>query len=102
MQQVKNSDFKESLTNLVWFVFFAKTYTITESKAQLSSLVQQVMETGEMVVIGKHGQPMVKLVPYEAEFNPSKRLGAFEGEIILSDDFDTWGSEEARALGIID
>jgi prevent-host-death family protein len=50
------------LTKLVWTYLDTKSYTITESKAQLSALVQQVMETGEMVVIGKHGRPMVKLM----------------------------------------
>lgn len=68
----------------------------------MSSLVQQVMESGQMVVIGKHGHPMVKLVPYQADLNPAQRLGAFEGQITLSDDFDTWGPEEAQALGLTD
>lgn len=79
-----------------------KTYTITESKAQLSSLVQQVMETGEMVVIGKHGQPMVKLTPYKADDPPGKRVGAFEGQVSYSDDYEEWGEEEARAFGRLD
>ncbi len=79
-----------------------KTYTITESKAQLSALVQQVLETGEAVVIGKHGQPMVKLMPYQAETAPKKRLGAFMGQVSISENFDAWSDEEARALGIVD
>jgi len=79
-----------------------KTYTITESKAQLSALVKQVMETGEMVVIGKQGEPMVKLTRYQPESKPPQRLGAFAGQIKLAEDFDEWGEEEARALGILD
>jgi prevent-host-death family protein len=79
-----------------------KTYTITESKAQLSSLVKQVMETGEMVIIGKHGQPMVKLSPYRPKPNAWQRLGAFKGQIKLSKDYDEWDDEESHALGIQD
>lgn len=89
-------------SGLVWSTLLMKTYTITESKAQLSSLVQQVMETGEMVVIGKHGQPMVKLTPYRLDPPSGKRVGAFEGQISYSDDYEEWGEEEARAFGMLD
>jgi len=77
-----------------------KTYTITESKTQLSALVQQVMETGEAVVIGRGGKPMVQLTPYMPS-KPGSPIGLFEGEIHLSDDFDSWGEDEQKALGMI-
>lgn len=83
----------------VWFDVRMKTYTITESKTRLSALVQQVMETGETVVIGRNGRPMVQLSPYKAPAS-GKRLGAFEGRIHVSEDFDAWEPEEAEALGL--
>ncbi len=76
-----------------------KTYTITESKAQLSALVQQVMETGEAVVIGRNGRPMVQLIPYQANTTVN-RIGGFAGRVQMSDDFDTWDTEESQALGL--
>ena len=73
-----------------------KTFTITEGKAQLSALVEQVSSTKKPIVIGRAGKPLVQLVPYEPG-NPSGRIGCFEGEIELADDFDEWGEEESEA-----
>lgn len=78
-----------------------KTYTITESKAQLSALVERVLKTGEPVVIGRSGQPMVQLVPF-TKVPGRKRLGAFAGRIQMSDDFDQWDEPEAKSLGLAD
>ena len=73
-----------------------KTFTITESKARWSALVEQVSSTKKPIVIGRAGKPLVQLVPYEPS-NPSGRIGCFEGEIELADDFDEWGEEEFEA-----
>ena len=78
-----------------------KTYTITESKAQLSALVQEVLQTGQPVVIGKAGKPMVQLVPY-AVMPKGKRIGAYAGKIRMRPDFDQWDAPEAKALGLED
>ena len=78
-----------------------KTYTITESKAQLSALVQEVITTGKPVVIGRTGKPMVQLVPYHAP-ESGKRIGIFQGQITIADDFDKWGEAEAQAFGMRD
>ena len=78
-----------------------KTYTITESKAQLSALVEKVLKTGESVVIGRNGKPMVELKVYQSD-HAKNRLGAFSGQIQMADDFDQWDEEEAKAFGILD
>lgn len=78
-----------------------KTFTITESKAQLSALVEQVVTTGEPVIIGRAGKPMVQLSPF-SEPKPRRRIGALQGKISLSKDFNQWDPEEARALGLKD
>ena len=74
--------------------------TITEAKAQLSAVVEKVMN-GEEVILGKAGKPVAKVVPYEPA-KQNRRLGMCEGKIHMADDFDEWPEEEARALGIID
>ena len=77
-----------------------KTYTITESKTQLSALVEEVATTKRRVVIGRAGKPMVQLVPYEPTA-AGQRIGGFEGQIQIPEDFKTWSDEEAKAFGMI-
>ncbi|MCC5850750.1 MAG: type II toxin-antitoxin system Phd/YefM family antitoxin [Verrucomicrobia bacterium] len=77
-----------------------KTYTITESKTQLSSLVEQVVTTGKPVVIGRHGRPMVQLCVLETK-KPQRTLGVYRDEIRLADDYDQWPDEEAKAFGLV-
>ena len=74
--------------------------TITEAKAQLSAVVEKVMH-GEEVILGKAGKPVAKVVPFEPGLQ-NRRLGMFQCQIQISDDFDEWPEEEARALGLID
>jgi prevent-host-death family protein len=76
-----------------------KTLTITESKTRLSSLVDSVVRTGNPVVIGKAGKPMVQLVPYLPK-SGRQRLGAMRGQIRKAPGFDSWNEEEALALGL--
>lgn len=72
-----------------------KTFTITESKARWSALVEQVSSTKKPIVIGRAGKPLVQLVPYEPG-NSSGRIGCHDGKIEVADDFDEWGEEESE------
>jgi prevent-host-death family protein len=74
--------------------------TITEAKAQLSAVVEKVMN-GEEVILGKAGKPVARVVPYEPP-QKDRVLGRLKGKIHMADDFDEWPEAEARALGIID
>ena len=74
--------------------------TITEAKAQLSAVVEKVLQ-GEEVILGKAGKPVAKVVPFKPE-KQNQRLDLFKGQIHLSKDFDKWPEDEARALGLID
>ena len=47
---------------------------ISEAKAQLSALVEQVL-AGREVVIGKAGKPVARLIPFERPKEP-RRPGA--------------------------
>jgi len=61
---------------------------ISEAKASLSKLIEQVLN-GQEVVIGKAGKPVAKLVPYQMDTQP-RVLGAgqWKGKIWIADDFD--------------
>lgn len=74
---------------------------ITEAKAQLSAVIEKVLSTGEEILIGKAGKPVVKISRYEPAKNNS-RLGFFSGKIKIKEDFDEWPDDMARFLGIRD
>ena len=71
---------------------------ISEAKAQLSSLIEQVQK-GEVIVIGKAGKPVAKLVPYTGGSTPRKG-GMLRGAIKVSDDFDALSPDVAAIFGI--
>ncbi len=73
---------------------------ISEAKAQLSSLIEQVLE-GKEVIIGKAGKPVAKLVRYERS-DMRRQPGALRGKIKIADDFDELPDDIARAFGMID
>ena len=73
---------------------------ISEAKAQLSALVEQVL-SGKEVIIGKAGKPVAKLVRYERSEQP-RRPGALRGKIRIAEDFDRLPDDIARAFGMID
>ena len=61
---------------------------ISEAKASLSKLVEQVL-MGHEVIIGKAGKPVAKLVPYVSDTRPRKLgAGQWNGKVWMADDFD--------------
>lgn len=61
---------------------------ISDAKASLSKLVEQV-QAGDEVVIGKAGKPVAKLVRFELDATPldlSQRV--WQGQVWIADDFD--------------
>jgi prevent-host-death family protein len=61
---------------------------ISEAKANLSKLVEQVLN-GQEVIIGKAGKPVAKLVPYISDTSPRELgVGPWKGKIWIADDFD--------------
>jgi prevent-host-death family protein len=73
---------------------------ISEAKAQLSSLIEKAM-SGQEVIIGKAGKPVVRLVKYETSETPRKP-GALKGKIKIADDFDDLPQDIAEAFGMVD
>lgn len=77
-----------------------KTLNVSEAKARFSSVVESAA-AGEEVIVTKMGKPVAKVVPYSAATH-RKRIGLMRGKIRMAKDFDSWGPEEAKALGIVD
>jgi prevent-host-death family protein len=71
---------------------------IHEAKSQLSKLIEHAMN-GEEVVIAKAGQPMVRLVPIQADDSP-RVGGQWQGRVRIADDFDVLPDDIAAAFGI--
>jgi prevent-host-death family protein len=71
---------------------------ISEAKAQLSALIEQVL-TGKEVVIGKAGKPVAKLVPFDWPKEP-RRPGALRGQIRIAADFDALPEDLAESFGM--
>ncbi len=72
---------------------------ISEAKAELSSLIEEVSK-GEEVLIGKAGVPVAKLIRFSGQAQP-RRPGRLAGKIKIADDFDTLPDEIAKAFGMI-
>ena len=72
--------------------------SISGAKDHLEAVIEKVIN-GEEVVLEKDGKPVAKIVPFEPA-RQNRRLGMFKGQIRISDDFDDWSEEEARALGL--
>ena len=71
--------------------------SIYEAKTHLSQLIAQVEQTGEEVVIRRHNIPVAKLVPFRPVITP-RVLGSWEGQVVLSDDFNELPAEIAVAF----
>lgn len=71
---------------------------ISEAKAQLSALVEQV-RAGQEIIIGKAGKPVAKLVKYEPR-ETMRQPGALQGKIKIAPDFDELPPDIAEAFGM--
>lgn len=61
-------------------------HNIHEAKTNFSRLVDRV-RNGEEIVIGKAGDPVAKLVPFDADRAP-RRGGQWRGQVRIAGDFD--------------
>lgn len=64
----------------------SKTVKASEFKAKCLQLMDQVAETGETVIITKHGKPVARLVPAPVNnkplFGALKAMGRITGDIV--------------------
>jgi prevent-host-death family protein len=69
---------------------------IHEAKTHLSQLINRAV-AGEEIVIGRAGDPLVRLVPYQAL--AGERVGGqWQGRVWIAEDFDTLPTELAAAF----
>jgi len=62
--------------------------TVTEAKANLSRLIAAV-ERGEVIIIGRAGKPVAKLVPYVADDGPRDlSAGKWQGRVAIGEEFE--------------
>ena len=71
---------------------------ISEAKAQLSALIEEVQK-GNEVILAKAGKPVAKLVPYRGPVRP-RTPGSLAGKIWISPDFDVLPEDIADAFGM--
>lgn len=71
---------------------------IHEAKTHLSRLLEQAV-SGEEIVVGKAGRPMVRLVPYREVCAPRKG-GQFAGKITEAE--DCWAPDDDPFEGALD
>ena len=65
-----------------------KTLAISEVRGQLPSLIEEVADTRETVVITRHGKPRACLVPYKSRSTGDTRYPLRGLPIEVADDFD--------------
>jgi prevent-host-death family protein len=70
---------------------------VHEAKTGLSRLLEEV-EGGERIIIARAGEPVAMLVPYKAAAR--RRLGQFQGQVKVHDDFDELPADIAATLGM--
>lgn len=71
---------------------------ISEAKASLSNLVEQVLQ-GEDVVISKAGKPVVRLVPYTHKSSPRDLdQGIWQDQVWMAEDFDVLPDDVRKAF----
>jgi prevent-host-death family protein len=64
----------------------SKIVNMHEAKTTLSRLVERA-RAGEEIIIGKAGEPLVKLVPVKRRTKP-RVPGKWRGKVWIADDFD--------------
>ena len=61
---------------------------ISDAKASLSSLIKQVQETRQPIIIGKAGNPVAVLSAYTEDTSPRTLGGNWKGKIKIAEDFN--------------
>lgn len=75
-----------------------KVINIQEAKTHLSRLVEEVI-SGEEIIVGKAGKPLVRLVPYSVAQSP-RVGGQYAGRIIEAE--DCWAPDDDPFEGALD
>jgi prevent-host-death family protein len=71
---------------------------ISQAKAELSSLIEEVLK-GNEVIVAKAGKPVARLVAYRGPAKPRKP-GSMAGQIRIAKDFDQLPADMEEAFGM--
>ena len=69
----------------------SESVNVYEAKTHLSQLLDRAA-AGEEIIIGKAGEPLVKLVPVKRRTKP-RVPGKWRGKVWIADDFDELPSD---------
>lgn len=64
-----------------------ETVNVYDAKTHLSRLLERV-EGGERIVIARAGTPVAMLVPLAPATPEPRRIGLWQGQVWMADDFD--------------
>ncbi|WP_067971591.1 type II toxin-antitoxin system Phd/YefM family antitoxin [Mycolicibacter icosiumassiliensis] len=68
---------------------------VYDAKTHFSRLLARA-ESGDEIVISRHGRPVARLVPYRPE-RQVRRPGLWRGQVTMAPDFDDFGAVDERA-----
>ena len=71
---------------------------ISDAKASLSSLIKQVQDTNEPIIIGKAGKPVAVLSAFNEDTTSRTLTGCWRGKVHISSDFDASSDDIAASF----
>ena len=84
--------------DLVCYYIIVVVRNISQAKAELSALIEQVQK-GHEVILAKAGKPVARLIAYHGPAHP-RTPGSMAGQIWISSDFDVLPDDMAEMFGI--
>ena len=84
--------------DLVCYYSIVVVRNISQAKAELSALIEQVQK-GHEVILAKAGKPVARLIAYRGPAHP-RTPGSMAGQIWIAPDFDVLPDDMAEAFGI--
>lgn len=67
---------------------------VYDAKTHFSRLLARA-ESGDEIVISRHGRPVARLVPYRPE-RQVRRPGIWRGQVVMATDFDDFTAADER------
>jgi len=65
-----------------------KTLNISDVRNSLPSVIVEVVQSNEIVVVTRYGKPIAKIVPFRSEEDQASRYPLRDKPIKMADDFD--------------
>ncbi len=85
---------------ILWTIFWSMRISVSDAKAQLTDLVRRA-EAGDEVILTRHGQAAVRLVPIKAKPTSDERARLLADFRRSVKDKATQGPEAARSADFL-